>query len=88
MNNWTKKLVIALAVCGMTMGVSLSSAEAGGSGSRYRSVPGGVGANLHRSFMIKRAYRKAAKGQRVRRHVGIWQFGGFPKRSYRSYRSR
>lgn len=60
--------------------------------------PGGVGANLHRSFMIRRAQRRAARGLPTTRHTGIWLSGGYestvgrrrsPSRahSYHSYRT-
>ncbi len=39
--------------------------------------PAGVGSNLHRSFMIKRAQRRAAQGRPVPKHVGIWVAGGY-----------
>lgn len=48
--------------------------------------PGGVGSNLHRRFMIKQAQRRASQGLPVRRHVGIWNAGGFRSTVYRNHR--
>lgn len=49
--------------------------------------PGGVGSNLHRRFMIKQAQQRARQGRPVRRHVGIWNAGGFRSTVY-SHRYR
>ena len=63
-----------------------------GAGASTIQVRAGVGANIHRNFMIKRAHRLAKKGRRVPRHVGIWNAGGYrattgwsPRRSHHSY---
>lgn len=71
-NLLTRYVVATIAVVGLSAG---TVAEAGG-GMRIRK-PGGVGANIHRSFMIKRAYRLSQKGRRPAKHVGIWNAGGF-----------
>lgn len=69
---------VCLAGFGLGVGGAASPAIAG--------KPGGVGANLHRSFMIRRAQRRAAHGLPTRRHAGIWLWGGYPQSTHYSYR--
>ncbi|MEM9352859.1 MAG: hypothetical protein AAGA92_07585 [Planctomycetota bacterium] len=69
----------SLAVVGLTLAALLLADVRPAVAQRQSSLNTGPPTNLHRRHVVNQAKKKAARGEPVRRHYGVWISGGFDR---------
>ncbi len=69
----------SLAVIGLALAALLFADARSACAQRQSALNTGPVTNLHRRHVVLQAKKKAARGEPVRRHYGVWISGGFDR---------